>query len=132
LQLSSRARKPQHTELYRKGSALFGKECYHTVLHTSSATELLQFPEPKNPRLVLGQQNNRNLVRRSPASRKTRHIYFPEGLQDFRVDFRTSAPRKRPWLPALNMRALTTPLPVQQLMTRETPRLALTEMAILY
>jgi hypothetical protein len=117
LQLSSRARKPQHTELYRRGLALFAKEYYHTVLHTSSATELLQFPEPKNPRLVLEQQNNRNLVCRSPANRKTRHIHFPEGLQDFK------ASRKRP--------ILTTQFPFQQLMTRETPHPALIQTPIL-
>jgi hypothetical protein len=110
-------RKPQHTELYRRGWASFGKEYYHTVLHISSATELLRLPEQENPGLVLEQQNNRNLACRSPASRKTRRIYFPEGLQDFRVNFPTSASRKRP--------TLTTPFPFQQLMTRETPRPAL-------
>jgi hypothetical protein len=53
LQRSSTVRKLQHSELYRKGSALFGKEYYHTVLHNSSATEPLQFPEPEILRLVL-------------------------------------------------------------------------------
>jgi hypothetical protein len=123
LQLSSRARKPQHTELYRRGWASFGKEYYHTVLRTSSATELLRLPEQENPGVVLEQQNNRNLVHRSPASKKTLHIYFPEGLQDFRVDFPTSASRKRPTLTAL--------FPFQQLMTGKTPRPALIETPIL-
>ena len=110
-------RTPQHTERYRIRSALFEKEYFHTVLHNSSVTELQQFPELRNPRLVLEHQNNRNLAHKSPASRENRHIYFPEGLQDFRVNFWTPASRVRPWLPALNMRTLTATLPFQQLMT---------------
>lgn len=93
------------------------------MLQISSATELLRFPEPKNPRVVLEQQNNRNLVYRSSANRKTRHTHFPEGLQDFKADFPTSTSRKRP--------ILTTPFPFQQLMTKETPHPALIQTPIL-